>query len=1363
MTIPNYDYEFQAGGSLAADDPSYVEREADEALYRAIKDRKFAYVFNCRQMGKSSLRVRTETRLRSQDYCCATIDLSAFGVEEVSAAQWYRTLIGELNRRLGDLLSPQVLDRWLEEQREVAPIYRLERFVEDVVLACITDQPIVIFVDEIDTVLSLTFPANDFFAWIRSCYNRRADEPIYRRLTFVLLGVTTPSQLIQDVTRTPFNIGQAIELTPLALARATPKLAAGLAGWVADPSQVLAEIFEWTGGQPYLTQRLCKEVHEAAMETESQPWIQAGEESAMVTRLVEQRIIEHWEAQDDQDHLKTIRKRLLQREQLASRLLGEYENILQGAVVPKRNIADHRELRLAGLVVSRNNHLQVFNRIYAQIFDAVWVQQMLASLRPYAEDFHAWTVSNFIDESYLLQGQDLIDAEAWSKDKSLSALDDRYLRESQALENRKVRLALEQMATQLNENIEERQAKIQEIEIQRQELESQNQESQKKLQRRSVWATGLLIASVIGGGLALGTYSQLGSAQAELQAAREETQRAIDEAQGADQQLTESQQRLQENETRLEELEEAEKTAQATAQAAEQQRQQAERQQLEAVAQARKANAEAEAAQVEKGEAQKVSTLTRREAEIYQQVKQLELDGVAVRSIGIRTPIGALASATALSMSISTLTEELIEICRQLGKDDCDHKLLAQEPAKALKALVNRTRHQIPLQSHRGEVNHAVFSPNGELIVTASKDGTARVWALDGNEVTILKGHEDEVVRAVFSPNGERIVTASKDGTARVWALDGNEVTVLRGHSQDVHHISSGERIVTASKDGTAQVWSFNGSSINTLRGHGNDVVHADFSPNGERIVTASWDGTARVWSLEGNEAIEVATLGSHEDAVVHADFSPDGKRIVTASRDGTARVWLLDSNEVTEVAALGSHEDAVVHADFSPDGKRIVTASRDGTARVWSLDDNEATEVATLQGHSAWVVHADFSPDGENIVTASKDGTARIWSIDDISVVNLEGPNSEVAHAAFSPSDQHIVTVYKDGTARLWSSNGISVANLGGLNEVVRAVFSPNGERIVTVLRNGTVQIWSVDGNEVATLQRHDKEVDYVAFSPAGQHVVTVSSRDGTARIWSLDGNEVTTLEGHEALVVYAAFSPDGRHIVTTSLDNTARVWSLDGNEVATLEGHEALVVYAAFSPDSEHIVTTSWDNTARVWSLDGTEVATLEDHERPVVHAAFSPSSERIVTASKDGTARMWSLDGNVTAIFLHNNEVAHAAFSPGGEVIVTASWDNTARVWSLDGTEVATLKSHTEDVVHAAFSYDGEHIITASKDGMAKVWPLAGIYYRQLVGESLLSGETVYTYLGQSCRWLRSYLELEWNQYRWADLREGCAAYW
>jgi WD40 repeat protein len=122
-----------------------------------------------------------------------------------------------------------------------------------------------------------------------------------------------------------------------------------------------------------------------------------------------------------------------------------------------------------------------------------------------------------------------------------------------------------------------------------------------------------------------------------------------------------------------------------------------------------------------------------------------------------------------------------------------------------------------------------------------------------------------------------------------------------------------------------------------------------------------------------------------------------------------------------------------------------------------------------------------------------------------------------------------------------------------------------------------------------------------------------------------------------------------------------------------------------------------------------------------------------------------------------------VAHAVFSTDGERIVTASSDRTARIWAADGTAIATLQGHEDHVNAAAFSPDGQRIVTASLDGTARVWSLAGVFYQQLVSESLLPGETVEEYLEQSCRWLRSYLELERNRSRWADLRQSCEVYW
>ena len=110
--------------------------------------------------------------------------------------------------------------------------------------------PLVILIDEIDSILALKFATDDFFALIRNIYNRRADCPDCRRLSFALFGVTTPGELIADKTRTPFNIGRGIYLEGFQDPEITP-LAEGLATTLPNPDLALKRILHWTGGAAF--------------------------------------------------------------------------------------------------------------------------------------------------------------------------------------------------------------------------------------------------------------------------------------------------------------------------------------------------------------------------------------------------------------------------------------------------------------------------------------------------------------------------------------------------------------------------------------------------------------------------------------------------------------------------------------------------------------------------------------------------------------------------------------------------------------------------------------------------------------------------------------------------------------------------------------------------------------------------------------------------------------------------------------------------------------------------------------------------------------------------------------------------------
>jgi GAF domain-containing protein len=365
-------YEYQVGGCLAPNSPTYVVRQADKDLYQAIKKGEFCYILNSRHMGKSSLRVQIMQQLEQEGYVCAAIDLTAIGSSNITEEQWYAGLIYKLVNSF-QLTDKFDLRDWWKSLDFLSPVQRLSEFILQVLLKKIKAK-IAIFIDEIDSILSLKFATDNFFAAVRSCYNSRADNSEYTRISVVFLGVASPSELVQDKQRTPFNIGVAISLENFKLNEIKP-LAKGLVSKYSQPEILLQEVLTWTNGQPFLTQKICSLI------IKSQTPINAGKETEWVANLVTKEIIENWEAKDEPQHLKTIRDwlchclktdRLLQ-DQQSTPLLELYQQILDTGEIMIDHSSEQRKLLLSGLVIVQQGKLKIYNSIYHAVFNQNWL------------------------------------------------------------------------------------------------------------------------------------------------------------------------------------------------------------------------------------------------------------------------------------------------------------------------------------------------------------------------------------------------------------------------------------------------------------------------------------------------------------------------------------------------------------------------------------------------------------------------------------------------------------------------------------------------------------------------------------------------------------------------------------------------------------------------------------------------------------------------------------------------------------------------------------------------------------------------------------------------------------------------------
>ena len=1295
----NLDYEYQVGGSLHVDAPSYVVRQADYALFNALQTGTFCYVFNARQMGKSSLRVQAMHRLKAEGTVCIALDMTRIGSEYLSPHQWYERVVSELWRG-ANLPGTVNLKGWLDEHPHLSLAQLLDRFIAEVLLVQISHK-IVIFIDEIDSLLGLDFSVNDFFALIRACYNQRVDEPAYQRLTFCLFGVVTPSNLIQDKTRTPFNIGKAIALQGFQFSEAK-SLAQGLVGYVQDLKTAFPQILEWTRGQPFLTQKVCQlvvetaNIHHQTLETST------------IKQLVHHHIIENWESQDEPEHLKTIRDRILRNEKQASQLLGLYQHILETSAVIANGEEGHRELRLSGLVVKRGKCLAVHNPIYAAVFNQDWVKATLDQLRPYAEAYNAWLTSGGQDESRLLRGQALEEALQWAAGRQLSSRDAKFLRASQQLENQETKQANEVLS-----------------------------QANRKAKRRIFLGTAVLsVTLLLTGGIGLLAAHTIQQQRLTTQLEEASNNALVEFEFDQTQALIEALQTAHE-------LEEASRcwlswrpiVAPLTVR-------------------------ECLIPKLWRNTAATISYPTSLPIRNLQTI----LDKIDRRHYGMYgstaiefTTEGERILDFSGKIRILDFQGNQLASFKQEGFRSTRYVRLSPNGQHVL-IVGNRkddytdfnTVQLIDLQGEQlawietdengevgqAEINVLQFSPDSQSFIIGTNYGKATLWDLQGNLLALLGEGQGPIFSAQFSPDGKFILIRRGNSTgtwnhetAQLWDKQGNQIADFREEPNNwviaAQLSPNGEVIATGYQDGTVSLWNLEGERLKIFQAHPSDIESLAFSPDSQQLLTGG-DTTVGIWDIQGNLVKRFETSGK----VLSAQFNPNGSQIAVGISKGSSSSTDLD---------------------------------KDGAIEVLDLEGNLLTIFERVPLPNA----VEFSSDGQTISGAlgheigSISTTKRIiFHLSD----KLLSPISQthtVNHLIFHPEEQHIATVHETGAAYLWDHHGRRLATLReneNLNFYTRynpVRFSFKGDRLFVNDRPNSgeynIQIRDLKGQILATIPDSWDSNWFNPISPDGQHIVTLGDGN-TLQIWDDQGSLVGETPQIAGSVWALDFSPQGDQFLSAGGYGKVQLWNLQGEELATIEAHPNWVNAAYFINGGTQILIFSdqmqlWDIIPPATSTSVVEVNVfleakrfwLGSNELTSHNVIFDPQSEQLAWtgAFEADFVYLQDIEGEKHSLLQGNKNWFQGdieynpygvQFNQSGDRIATLGQDGYVRVWDDAGNHIAEYEGY-----NMALSEDGNEIVVVSRDNhIPQVKQVDDL-------DSLLQ---------RGCDWLRPYLVINRN---------------
>ncbi len=1032
---------YVVGGTLRHDAPSYIERQADRELFDSLSSGELCYVLTARQMGKSSLMIRTAEALRKNGIIVAVLDLTAIG-QNLTIEQWYCGLLLQIGQRLD--LEDELLDFW-QTTSHLGAMQRWLLTLRTVVLPQ-NSSSLVIFIDEIDAVRSLPFKTDEFFAGIRECHNLRSEDPVFERLTFCLLGVATPADLIQDTRTTPFNIGQRVDLNDFTETEAM-SLAQGMNRELSLGMLLLQRILYWTNGHPFLTQRLCEAVaHDLSIDSISK-----------VDQICQDLFLVPG-ARDRDDNLLFVRERILRSEADLTSLLDFYRLVRRGKAVsddPANQLAGI--LRLSGITRSDIGKLKIRNRIYEHVFNPQWIDANIpnAELRRQRAAYRKGIFRTTLLSTIIVAVVGWLAFEAFRQGN---------IAKKENQDNQRLiywsNFNLAQQELEKHQNI----SRANELLLAC--IPSADHEDLRNFEWHYLWHqthqeewASKSKNEIFSVSFSPTTKRLTLAERIRMEGgARKYFIRTIDTNTRKEISSFETPAGVYHNWTVF--------TPDKLQIATDDPEHKISLWNLETKSQSA----------ILSGHAKPLTAIT------------FSPDGKWLVSCDMTPTLKIWDVSTAQEKFSFALENSASAIA---FTPDNQHFLLADNTNKMRTWDVASGRELASFSAENNEVEKAAFFPDGHRLLISSNDRTISIWDYQKRKkLQAVQGHNSYLSAIEFSPDGQHYATASSDRTVKIWsAVNGQVEQTITGHGSSVSSIAwmqDSKHIFTSSQDQFLKLW-----NLEKLSNRSNltfDKFSASwattFTSNQQLLALCKKGNQIMLFNLTAQ--LPIATLPVNPDTLLCAKFSPDNKFVVTGDSESHVNIWDVQTGHL--ISSMVGLKDAIYNVRFSPDSKQLVTGGAAHEIRIYDVTSGRQTSNLKTEIENSYC--AEFSPDGKILAFATQDGSVNLWNLQNNSLIRrLYGHLDVVIGIAFSSDSRLIVTAGMDKTMRLWDVNtGQEIKNLGQTDMVQRIVFSPDNKRLVTGGREGTVKIWDLQsGQEALNFEGLKAEVRSVTFSPDG------------------------------------------------------------------------------------------------------------------------------------------------------------------------------------------------------------------------------------------------------------------------------------